>query len=155
MKRLLIALKTRPRIDSPKYLGMYKFTVALPSLFTPDGSFYKTTDKADVTVELRKLQGNDQLNEVVDTDTSTSSRKVVSIDGIAFANPVDIQKFQIKNCSDFAECFLNIVKAETRGNNEARTSLESYDPKSLKANARANRSSDKWILLAHFYTLPS
>ena len=71
-------------------------------------------------VELRKLQSDDQPNEIVDTDTSPSLGKVVIIDGMAFINAVGIQKFQIKNYSDFAECFLNIVKAETRGYNEAR-----------------------------------
>ena len=72
MKRLLVASRTRADIDLPKYPGIYEFTVVPPSLFAPDGSFYKTTDKADVASELRKLQSDGQPSEIVDTDTSTS-----------------------------------------------------------------------------------
>ena len=82
MKRLLVASRTRVDIDLPKCLGIYDFTVVPPSLFAPDGPFYKTTDKADVASELRKLQSDGQPYEIVDTDTSTSSRKVVIIDEI-------------------------------------------------------------------------
>ena len=38
----------------------------------------------------------------------------------------------------FAECFPNIVNAETRGCNEARIIFDRNDPKSLKTNIRAN-----------------
>ena len=115
---------------------MYEFTVVLPSLFAPGGTFYKTSDKADLAAELKKLQNNDPSNEVVNTD----SRKVIIIDGMAFVNATDIQKFQIKNCSDFVKCFLNIIKAETKGYNEAGIIFDRYDQKSLKANTRANRT---------------
>ena len=83
---------------------------------------------------LRKLQNNDPSNKVVNTD----SRKVIIIDGMAFFN--DIQKCQIKNCSDFAKCFLNIIKAETKVYNEARIIFDRWDQKSLKANTRANHT---------------
>ena len=76
IKHLLVASRTRVDIDLPKYLGMYKFTVVSPPLFASDGSFYKTTDKADSTAELRKLQSDDQPIKVVDTDTSRSLGKV-------------------------------------------------------------------------------
>ena len=136
MKRLLVASRTRADIDLPKYLGMYEFTVVPPSLFAPDGTFYKTSDEADPAVELRKLQNNEPSNEVV----NTNSRKVIIIDGMAFVNAVDIQKFQIKNCSDFVKCFLNIIKTETKGYNEARIIFDRYHQKSLKVNTRANRT---------------
>ena len=73
---------------------------------SPDGWFYKTTDKADFGPELKKLQNDDQPNEVVDTDISTKWSKVVIINGVAFVNAVKIQKFQTKNCSDFTQYFL-------------------------------------------------
>ena len=130
MKRLLVASRTRADIDLPKYLGMYELTVVPPSLFAPDDIFYKTSDKEDLAAELRKLQNIDPPNEVVHTD----SRKIIIIDGMAFVSKVDIQKFQIKNCSDFAKCFLNIIKAETKGYNEARIILDRYDQKSFNAN---------------------
>ena len=130
MKGLLVAWRTRADIDLPKYLGMYELTVVLPSLFAPDDIFYKTSDKEDLAAELRKLQNNDPPNEVVHTD----SRKIIIIDGMAFVDQVDIQKFQIKNCSDFAKCFLNIIKAETKGYNEARIILDRYNQKSFKTN---------------------
>ena len=44
---------------------MYEFTVVPPSLFAPDGTFYKTSDKADLAAELKKLQNNDPSNEVL------------------------------------------------------------------------------------------
>ena len=91
MKRLLVDSRTRADIDLPKYLGMYKFNVVTPSLFSTDGTFYKTSDKADLASELRKLQNNDPSNEVVNAD----SRKVIIIDGMTFVNAVEIQKFQI------------------------------------------------------------
>ena len=71
---------------------MYEFTVVSPSLFAPDGTFYKTSDKADLAAELRKLQNNDPSNEVVNTDL----RKVIIIDGMVFVKAIDTQKFQIK-----------------------------------------------------------
>ena len=38
MTRLLIASRTRPDIDLPRYLGMYEFSVVPRSLFTTDGT---------------------------------------------------------------------------------------------------------------------
>ena len=35
---------------------MYEFTVVPPSLFAPDGTFYKIFDKTDLAAELRKQQ---------------------------------------------------------------------------------------------------
>ena len=135
MKRLLVALRTHVDIDLLKYLGMYEYTVVPPSLFAPDVSFYKTSDEADLAAELSKLQNKDLSNEVLNMVT----RKVI-IDRMAFVNTVDIQKFQIKNCSDFAKCFLNIIKAETKGYNEAKIIFNRYDQKSLKTNTRANQT---------------
>ena len=134
MKRLLVASRARADIDLSKYLGMYEFTIVPSSLFAPDGIFYKTSDKAGLAAELRKLQNNDPSKEVV----NTNSRKVIIIDGMAFVN--DIQKCQIKNCSDFAKCVRNIIKAERKGYNEARIIFDRCDQKSLKANTRANRT---------------
>ena len=136
MKHLLVALRTHVDIDLLKYLGMYEYTVVPPSLFAPDVSFYKTSDEADLAAELSKLQNKDLSNEVVNMVT----RKVIIIDRMAFVNTVDIQKFQIKNCSDFAKCFLNIIKAETKGYNEAKIIFNRYDQKSLKTNTRANQT---------------
>ena len=76
---------------------MYEFTVVPSSLFAPVGSFYKTTDKSDGAAELRKLQSDGQPNEVVDTNTSISSGKVVINYETALVSAVDVQKFQIKN----------------------------------------------------------
>ena len=55
--------------------------------------------------EFRKLQSDEQPSEIVDTDTSTSLRKVVIIDEKELVNVVDTQKFQIKikNFSNFSE----------------------------------------------------
>ena len=53
--------------------------------------------------EFRKLQGDEQPSEIVDTDTSTSLRKVVIIDEKELVNAVDTQKFQIQNFSNFSE----------------------------------------------------
>ena len=46
---------------------------------------------------------------------------------MAFVNTVEIQKFQIKNCSEVAECFLNIVMTETRGYYEVRIIFGRFD----------------------------
>ena len=104
MKCLLVALRTQANIDLLKYLGMYEFTVVLSSLFALYSLFYKTSDKADLAAEFRKLQKYCPWSEVV----NKGSRKVIIILGMAFGNTADIQKFQIKHCSDFAKCFLNI-----------------------------------------------
>ena len=53
--------------------------------------------------EFRKLQSDEQPNEIVDTGTSTSLRKVVIIDEKELVNGVDTQKFQIRNFSNFSE----------------------------------------------------
>ena len=55
--------------------------------------------------EFRKLQSDEQPNEIVDTGASTSLRKVVIIDEKELVNVVDTQKFQIKikNFSNFSE----------------------------------------------------
>ena len=86
-----------------KYFGIYELTEVQSSLFPPDGSFYKIADKADVMSEFRKLQSDEQPSEIVDTDTSTSLRKVVIIDEKELVNGVDTQKFQIRNFSNFSE----------------------------------------------------
>ena len=133
-------------IDLLKYLVIYEFTVVPPSLFAPDGAFYKASDKADLAAKLRKLQNNDPSNEVVNADL----RKVIIIDGISFVNAVDIQKFQIKNCSDFVKCFLNIIKTETNGYNEGRIIFDRYDQKSLKANTSPKANPIAGLSVVHY-----
>ena len=55
MNRLLVASRTRPDIDLPKYLGMPQFSVVPLSLFTPL-SLYYLKDKAANATELRNFQ---------------------------------------------------------------------------------------------------
>ena len=71
---------------------MHEFTVVLPSLFAPDSTFYKTSDKADLAADLRKLQNNNPSNDVANTD----SRKVIIIDGITFLNAMTLKNFRLK-----------------------------------------------------------
>ena len=136
MNRLIVASKTRPDIGLPAFMGKYEFTVVPPSLFGPDGSFYKETKKADLANELRPLQIQpDNFDAEISGVLETNFRKVIIIDGMAFVNKVNIKNFQLGTCLDFAECFISMIKNETRGNKEVR-----YDPKSLKSNTRAART---------------
>jgi len=89
-----------------------------------------------------------QSNEMDCTDTDTHTKKVIIIDGMAFVNSVDIKKSQIKNCRDFANCFLNIINAEIKECNEVQIIFDRYDPKSLKSNTRANRT--KGLMSVHY-----
>ena len=71
---------------------MYEFTVLPPSLFAPDGTFYKTSDKADLAADLRKPQNNNPSTDVANTD----SKKVIIIDGMTFLNAMTFKSFRLK-----------------------------------------------------------
>ena len=56
MNRLLVASKTRPDIDLPKYHGISEFSVVPLSLFTLVGLLYYLKDKATNETEVQNLQ---------------------------------------------------------------------------------------------------
>ena len=106
MNKLLVASRTRPDIDLQFCLGKYKFSVTPPSLFNPDGSLHSTKGKSVRAEELLKLQVDEEIErEPMDTDI----RKVVVVDGMAFAKKVNIKKSHIRNCEEFASCFIDII----------------------------------------------
>ena len=129
MNRLLVASRTRPDIDLPKYLGMYEFFVVPLSLFTPDGSLYYPKDKATIAAELRNFQHENE-SESTEYDCSSNTRKVIIIDGMAIVNKINISSSQISNW----------VKNKTDDYDEFRVVFDRYDPKSLKNNTRSNRT---------------
>ena len=142
MTRLLVASRTRSDIDLPKYLGMYEFSVVPRFLFTIDGTLYQTNDKSVITVERRKSQIVEENEESIEQSSSSSSsssrtRKVIIFDGMAIVNKINIKKQKIKNCAEFAEQFVNIIKREASGFDELRIVFDWYEEKSLKANTRA------------------
>ena len=98
MTRLLVASRTRPDIDLPKYLGMYEFSVVPRSLFIIDGTLHQTNDKSVIAVELRKSQVVEENEESIEQSSSSSSgtRKVIIFDGMAIVNRINIKKQKIK-----------------------------------------------------------
>ena len=96
MKRLLVASRTQPDIDLPKYLGMYEFSVVPLSLFTPDGSLYYPKDKATIATELRNLQAAEE-NQSIEEEFSFNARKVILIDDMAIANKINTHCEKFRN----------------------------------------------------------
>ena len=110
MNRLLVASRTRPDIDLQFCLSKYEFSVTPLSLFSPGGSLHSTKDKSVIAEELFKLQVDEEIeSEPMNTDI----RKVAVADGMAFVNEVNIKKNDIRNCEEFASCFIDIIDRET------------------------------------------
>lgn len=140
MNQLLVAPRTRPDIDLPTFLGKYEFTVVPSSLFAPDGPFYKETEKAYLTKELRNLQIQpDKFDAEMGGVLETNFKKaiIVVVDGMAFINKVNIKTFQLRTSLDFTECSISVITNESRRYNEVRIVFDRYNPKSLKSNTRA------------------
>ena len=110
MNRLLVASRTRPDIDLQFRLSKYEFSVTPPSLLSPDGSLHSTKDKSVIAEELFKLQVDEEIES---EPMGTHIRKVAVADGMAFVNKVNIKKNHIRNCEEFASCFIDIVDKET------------------------------------------
>ena len=55
ISRFLIVCRTRHDIDLPSYLGGYRFSVVARSLFTPNGQFYKSTNKSVILNQIENL----------------------------------------------------------------------------------------------------
>ena len=139
MNRLLVASRTRPDIDLPKYLGEYEFSVTPSSLFAPDGILLLTKDKSVVAKELRNFQTETEAQELTE-DTSHETRRVIVIDGMAIVNKIDIKKNNINNCLDFAFSFVHLVEREVSQFDEVRVIFDRYDEDSLKSTTRDSRT---------------
>ena len=137
INRLLVASGTRRDIGLQFCLGKYEFPVTPPSLFSPDGSLHSTKDKSVIAEELFKLQVDEEIeSEPMDTDI----RKVAVVDGMAFFNKVNIKKNHIRNCEEFASCFIDIIDKETTECHDVRIVFDRYQKNSLKGNTRATRT---------------
>ena len=113
------------------------FSVTPPSLFSPNGSLHSTKDKSVIAEELFKLQVDEEIeSEPMDTDI----RQVAVVDGIAFANKVNVKKNHIRNCEEFASCFIAIIDKETAEYQEVRIVFDRYQKNSLKGNTSAART---------------
>ena len=137
INRLLVASGTRRDIGLQFCLGKYELPVTPPSLFSPDGSLHSTKDKSVIAEELFKLQVDEEIeSEPMDTDI----RKVAVVDGMAFFNKVNIKKNHIRNCEEFASCFIDIIDKETTECHDVRIVFDRYQKNSLKGNTRATRT---------------
>ena len=85
MSKLLVASRTRPDIDLPKFPGICEFPVVPLSLFTPDGSQYYPKDKAVIVTEHRNFQAAKE-NQSIEENFISNARKVSVIDGLAIVN---------------------------------------------------------------------
>ena len=137
MNRLLVASRTRPDTDLQFCLGKYEFSVTPPSLFSPDGSLHSTKDKSVIAEELFKLQVDEEIES---KPMNTDIRKVATVDRMAFINKVNIKKNHIRNCEEFASCFINIIDKETADYHEVRIVFDRYQKNFLKGNTRATRT---------------
>ena len=84
MTRFVIASRSRPDIDLPKYLVMYEFSVVPRALFTPDGFLHQTNDKSSIASEIRKL--TEENHEILPPDEESGARKAMIFDGMAVVN---------------------------------------------------------------------
>ena len=134
MNKLLVASRTRPDIDLPKYPAMCEFPVVPLSLLTPDVSLYYPKDKAIIATEHRNLQAAKE-NQSIEEEFSSNARKVTVIDDMAIVNKINIANCQISNCDEFV-----MITNETEDCSEFRVVFYRYDPHSLKNNARSNRT---------------
>ena len=145
MNRLLVASRTRPDIDLQFCLGKYEFSVTTPSLFSPDGSLHSNKDKSVIVEKLFKLQVDAEIeSEPMDRDKKT----VAIVDGKTFVNKVSIKKNHIRNCEEFASCFIDIIDKETAEYHEVHIVFHRYQKNSLKGNTRATRT--KGYLAVHY-----
>ena len=139
MNRLLVASRTRPDIDLPKYLGMPQFSVVPLSLFTPL-SLYYLKDKAANATELRNFQAAKENQSI--EEFSSNAREVAVIDGMAIVNNINITNGQISNCDDLAKCFTDRTTNKTEDCGELSVGFDKHNPHSLKNNTRSNRTKD-------------
>ena len=91
--------RTRHDIDLPSYLVDYEFSVMSRSLFTPDGQFYKSTDKSVILNEIENLTS--QAQDVLFHTSSVPNEKngVIIFDGMVIVNSISIENSKfIKTC---------------------------------------------------------
>ena len=122
-------------------MGKCDFTVFLPSLFVPDGSFYIKKQRKQIQLNSWNLKIQlDNFDAGLDSVLEINHKKAIKIDGMTFINKVSIKTLEIDTCLEFAECIIGMITNETIGNNEVRIIVDRYNPKSLKLNTRATRT---------------
>ena len=136
MIRFIIASRFRPDIDSPKYLGMYKFSVVPSALFTPDRFLHQTNEKSSSTaIEIWKL--TEESHEILPPDEESGARKAMIFDVMTVVNRINIKKSKMKMFGEFAEAFVNMIWREATGYDDIRVVFDRYIERSLKANTRS------------------
>ena len=129
ISRFLVALHLRPDIDLSYYLGEFELSVIARLLFTLDGCLHKTTDKSVAASEMRKFYTDeDSCNESIN---DPSEKKVIIFDGMAIVNKINIKKFKIKTCADFAKVFAERILDKSFGYNEVGVIFDRYIKKNI------------------------
>ena len=135
MSKLIIAAKSRPEIDVSKYLGEYEFSSVPKSLFSADGNLLKTIDKHFMLQELEKMfPWTHQIIYIQEKDY------VLIFDGMAVANKINIQKYKLKTCQDFADVYSKIILSESHEFSEVCVLFDRYEELSLKSETRKHRT---------------
>ena len=74
--------------------------------------------------KLRKFYTDEKsCNERIN---NPSKEKVIIFDGMIIVNKINIKKFKIKTCADFAEVFVERILDESFGYDEVRVIFERY-----------------------------
>ena len=88
----------RPELNLEKALGNFEFSVVPKVLFFNDGQPVICTDKSSILHHIEEL-ANSQQDIAINPDMSvtTDEQRVIIIDGMAVANPINKTK-EIKSC---------------------------------------------------------
>ena len=81
-----------------------------PSVYTPNDSLYEAIDKENIADKLWELQKQDELHRDIKPDTSTSFKKVVIMNRMAFFKKLIINTLHLNKYLESTECAINIIK---------------------------------------------
>ena len=102
MSRFTVAVRSRPDVDLPGYLGKYEFSSDSRSIFTEKGDLIRSKGKSKITSEMLECL---PIENIAD-ESAYSGYKVIVFDGMAVVNEIDIKKMKLKSCSKFASAFV-------------------------------------------------
>ena len=106
LTRFLITARKRQEIDLPHFIGNFEFTVVPKSLFSPDGEYLLSKDKASI---LHAISDDVQQNigEIISEETPST----LIIDGMAVVNQItktsEIKTCQVSKTTYSYSCILN------------------------------------------------
>ena len=157
--RLMILAKSTRDIDQKGAIGNHEFTLTPRSLFSPDGSMLRCTDKSKL-IRLLELLGNEAELEqgrlpseetgcvyegplaedamhILPTESRDVGRGIAVVDGMVIVHKM--QSTAIGTVVDLSHCFNDLLLSMTREYDEIILVFDTYNDVSLKYATREAR----------------